>query len=164
MEKFFAVFCACLFVALNTPAQTGAGETVEISGDVAHPLSLTREAIAKRPHITVTIPEHGNNVSYEGVLLDDLLKEAGAPSGSSLKGKAMADYVLAEASDGYKVVYALAELDPAFTDKQVILADSSGGKPLSATQGPFRLVVSGEKKPARSIRMLTKISVVQLAK
>jgi hypothetical protein len=72
--------------------------------------------------------------------------------------------VLAEARDGYQVVYTLTELDPAFTSNKIIIADTADGKPLSETQGPFRLVVPQEKKPARSIRMLEKITVVRLRK
>lgn len=144
--------------------QTPPSAKVEISGDVAHPMMLTSEEVAKRPHTSVSISEHGNQITYEGISLHDLLGEAGVPVGPALKGKALTSYVLAEAKDGYQVVYTLAEMDPAFTDERILLVDSSGGKPLSASQGPFRLVVSGEKKPARSIRMLTKITVVQLAK
>jgi hypothetical protein len=44
----------------------------------------------------------------------------------------------------------LAELDSTFTDKTVILAYSVDGKPLPQGVGPFRIVVPGDKKPARS--------------
>ena len=40
----------------------------------------------------------------------------------------MAIYVLAEAKDGYRVVFALAELDPAFTDSKVLVAYAANGK------------------------------------
>jgi len=42
----------------------------------------------------------------------------------------MASCLLVEAADGYRVVIALPELDPAFTDKQVILAFLKNSKPL----------------------------------
>ena len=62
------------------------------------------------------------------------------------------------------MVFSLAELDPAFIDNQILLADTAGGKPLSGAQGRFRLVVPKDKPGARSIRMLTKLLVVQLRK
>lgn len=63
------------------------------------------------------------------------------------------------ARDGYQVVFALAELDNAFTDKKIILASQIDDKPLAQTDGPFRIIVQGEKKPARCIRMVTAIKI-----
>jgi DMSO/TMAO reductase YedYZ molybdopterin-dependent catalytic subunit len=137
-----------------------------IAGDVTNPLTLSKADIAKLPRTSVTVKADGSDeqTTYEGVLLFDILKEAGAPVGKQLMGKALATYVLAEAKDGYQVVYALPEFDPSFTDNKIIVADSVNGKPLFQYQGPFRLVVPGEKKGARSIRMLEKITVVRLRK
>jgi len=47
------------------------------------------------------------------------------------------------------VVIALPELDPAFTDKQIVLALARDGKPLDAKEGPYRLVIPDEKRMAR---------------
>jgi hypothetical protein len=86
------------------------------------------------------------------------------PQGSELRGKALASYVLAEAQDGYQVVFSLGELDPAFIDNEILLADTANGKPLFGAQGRFRLVVPKDTPGARSVRMLTKLEVVQLRK
>jgi hypothetical protein len=48
---------------------------------------------AKDPHSGVTSV-------YEGVLLSDLVRAAGAPLGKELRGPLLAAYVLAEAKDG----------------------------------------------------------------
>jgi DMSO/TMAO reductase YedYZ molybdopterin-dependent catalytic subunit len=137
-----------------------------IAGDVTTPLTLAKADLAKLPRTSVTVKADGTdeNTTYEGVLLYDILKQAGAPLGKQLMGKALASYVLAEARDGYQVVYTLTEFDPSFTDNKIIVADTVNGKPLFQYQGPFRLVVPGEKKGARSIRMLEKITVVRLRK
>jgi DMSO/TMAO reductase YedYZ molybdopterin-dependent catalytic subunit len=137
-----------------------------IAGDVTNPLTLTKADLAKMPRTSVTVKAEGSDeqTTYEGVLLFDILKEAGAPVGKQLMGKALATYVLAEAKDGYQVVYALPEFDPSFTDNKIIVADTVNGKPLFQYQGPFRLVVPSEKKGARSIRMVEKITVVRLRK
>jgi len=58
----------------------------------------------------------------------------------------MAQYVVVEAADGYRATFALAELDPTFTDRVILLADRRDGKPLSAQSGPLQIVVPGEKK------------------
>jgi DMSO/TMAO reductase YedYZ molybdopterin-dependent catalytic subunit len=156
-----------LALALALLAPLIAQDTLAISGDVASPFSLTKADLAKMPRTSVTVKAEGNeegDTTYEGVLLYDILMQAGAPLGKQLMGKALASYVLAEARDGYQVVYTLTELDPSFTGNKIIVADTINGKPLFQYQGPFRLVVPGEKKAARSIRMLEKISVVRLRK
>jgi len=142
-------------------------QNLSIAGDVAKPLTLTKTDLAAMPRTTVTVKaegEEGVESKYEGVLLYDILKQAGAPLDKQLTGKALATYLLAEARDGYQVVYALADLDPNFGANKILVADTVNGKPLFDYQGPFRLVVPGDKKGARSIRMLEKISVVRLRK
>ena len=47
----------------------------------------------------------------------------------------------------------------AFQDNKVLLAISSGGKPLDEKQGPIRVVAPQNKRPARSVRMVTMIAV-----
>jgi hypothetical protein len=54
--------------------------------------------------------------------------------GSDIRGNAVATYVVASASDGYQVVFSLAELDPAFTGSEVIVADTIDGKSLFASR------------------------------
>jgi len=68
--------------------------------------------------------------------------------------------VIIEAADGYKVAFALAELDSAFTSSKAILADKRDGKPLSVKEGPFRIVVPSDKRPARWVRQVTALRVV----
>ena len=71
----------------------------------------------------------------------------------------MRDYVEVTGRDGYKAVFALAELDPAFQDNQVLVAISSDGKPLDEKLGPVRIVAPQDKRPARSVRMVTSIAI-----
>jgi len=87
--------------------------------------------------------------------------KAGLPQGESLRGLAMASYVLAEASDGYRVVFSLAELDSGILDSEVMVADTMDGAPLGEKQGPFRLVAPHEKRPARWVRTLKSITVAR---
>jgi DMSO/TMAO reductase YedYZ molybdopterin-dependent catalytic subunit len=58
------------------------------------------------------------------------------------------------------VVFALPELDPEFATQTILLAYQVDGKPLPAGEGPFRVVVPQEKKPARWIREVTAIKVL----
>lgn len=71
--------------------------------------------------------------------------------------------MLVRSSDGYERVFSLAELDPSFTNRVIILADSKDGKPLADGVGPFRLVVPDENKPARSALEVTHL-IIRFAK
>jgi DMSO/TMAO reductase YedYZ molybdopterin-dependent catalytic subunit len=144
----------------STPA------ALTVSGDVAKPLSLSLEDLRQQPRQTISVKnEHsGKDEMYEGTSLAGLLKRAGVPQGSALRGKAMTTYVLAEGSDGYKVIFSLAELDSDFEDSGVIVADTADGKPVGDKLGPVRLVVPHDKRATRWVRMLRSIQVVNVSK
>jgi DMSO/TMAO reductase YedYZ molybdopterin-dependent catalytic subunit len=149
----------------QAPPQTPASTTLAVTGDVTTQLTLTADDLAKMPRETVSVDDQdGTKVQYEGVLLREVLKRAGAPLGNQLRGKALASYVLAKAHDGYQVVFALGELDAAFANEQILVADKRDGKPLFGYQGPFRLVCPNDKAGARSVRMLETLELVVLQK
>jgi len=172
MHRRIAACVSMLFVAIlarpfpatpKTPQQTTAVPAeLRISGAVSTPLVLTVADLKKMPRqsISVVNPHDKKKESYEGVLLEELLHRAGVPQGEQLRGRAMATYVIAEAEDGYRVVFSLAELDSGILESEVIVADTMDGAPLVAQQGPFRLVAPHEKRPARWVRMLKSITVV----
>jgi DMSO/TMAO reductase YedYZ molybdopterin-dependent catalytic subunit len=137
---------------------------IQVTGEVKQALTLSAADLAKMPRATVRTTSNGMETVYEGVWLHDVLKQAGVPQGSELRGKALSTYVLAEAQDGYEVLFSLGELDPTFIDNEILLADTANGKALFGAQGRFRLVVPKDKPGARSVRMLTRIEVVQLRK
>jgi len=139
--------------------------TLVIVVDAAKPLTIKPAELMTMPRTSVTVKQpDGRGVTHEGVLVAELLKRAGAPLGKALRGDAMATYVVATATDGYRVVFSLAELDPDFTGSDVMVADRTNGQPLLADQGPIRIVVPKDLAGARSIRMLERIEVVRLTK
>jgi DMSO/TMAO reductase YedYZ molybdopterin-dependent catalytic subunit len=137
---------------------------LKISGDVTTPLTLTIDDLKKLPRKTLSVvnPHEKRTEVYEGVLLMDLLQKAGVPRGEALRGPAMATYLLFQAEDGYRALFSLPELDPAFLDSDVLIADTLDGNPLPAKVGPFRLVAPHDKRPARWIRMLNSITVTRV--
>ena len=74
----------------------------------------------------------------------------------------MALMIVAEGSDGYRAAFSLAELDEDFASETVLIVDSVDGQPLGADQGPLRLVVPGDKRQGRWVRMLKSITVINL--
>jgi DMSO/TMAO reductase YedYZ molybdopterin-dependent catalytic subunit len=138
LVQFVLVLCAA-------PAQTAAVPAeLRIAGAVSTPLVLTVADLKKMPRKTLTVvnPHEKKTETYEGVAVAELLRRAG---------------------DGYRVVFSLAELDSEIVDSDVMVADTVDGAPLSAQQGPFRLVAPHEKRPARWVRMLKCLTVVRAA-
>ena len=139
--------------------------TLAVAGDLSKPLSLAASDLKALPRKRVEVKaEDGTMHVYEGVLVAEILNRAGAPLGAELRGGALASYVLASAADGYKAVFSLAELDPAFTNSDVMVADTIDGKPLPDSQGPWRIVAPKDARASRSVRMLQRLEVVRLQK
>jgi DMSO/TMAO reductase YedYZ molybdopterin-dependent catalytic subunit len=151
-------------ITLAAWAQTGqSGKPLQVTGDVRTPLTLTVGDLKAMPRTRVDVKDEGGRLlKYEGVLVGEILKKAGATLGTEMRGGAMATYVVANASDGYQVIFSLAELDPVLTGSEIIVADTIDGEPLSAKQGPLRIVAPKDTRPARSLRMLERLDVVRL--
>jgi hypothetical protein len=112
----------------------------------------------KQISITVHNSHTGSDETYSGVPLSTLLAKINAPMGNELRGKAMTNFLIATGSDGYAVVLSLAEADPEFHESQVIVADARDGQPLGKN-GPFQLIVPGDKRPARWVHNLVSITL-----
>lgn len=155
--------------ALSCPQRLSAQDAassvaLRIGGNVATPLALSLADLKNMPNrqtLKVVNPHSKKTEVYQGVPLEDLLRKAGVPHGEALRGKAMASYVFAEAADNYRVVFSLAELDSGFTDSDVIVADTLDGAPLGLDEGPLKLVAPHDKRPARWIRMVKSITVLE---
>ncbi len=63
-----AAWCSLLF---NGPLSA---QSLAIGGDIAQPITLTKEDLAKMPRSSVSWSEHGPAARYEGVLLYEILK------------------------------------------------------------------------------------------
>ena len=132
-----------------------------VGGDVEKPLSLTAEAFAKLPRKEVKASDHaGKEATYSGVPMRAILLEAGVPlGGHRMRGPNVAKYLVAGAADGYRAVFALAELDADFAERDVLVADRKDGQPFDAKEGPVRIVVPGEAMQARWVRQLVSLTV-----
>jgi hypothetical protein len=68
--------------------------------------------------------------------------------------------LVVEAADGYRVVLALADLDPTLGGRRILLADRMDGKPLPPDEAPWRLIIVGDQRPSRSARQVVTIRVI----
>jgi len=133
---------------------------VKVEGEVTKPLTLYVSDLSKMNRVDIIRKDRDEkDHTFSGVSLHEILKLAGVTVGKELHGENLSKYLLARAGDGYEVLFSLAELDPEFTNRVVILADQMDGKPLAAGKGPFRIVVPEEKKPARCIFEVTNLIV-----
>jgi DMSO/TMAO reductase YedYZ molybdopterin-dependent catalytic subunit len=170
---FFVLLVVALFIPGNlfgqqTPAtpsaaaSTPAKDELRISARAYHEDLVLKVADLKAmPRTTVNVHnEHSKaDETYVGVRLADVLTKMGAPIGKDLRGAALSGYLVATGSDGYVAVIALAEADPTFHSGEVIIADTMNGRPLDAKSGPFKLVVTEDKRPARWVRNLVSIDL-----
>lgn len=123
-------------------------------------IAITPTGLAGLAQTQATLDVHGERHVCRGPRLADVLINAGAPSGEALRGAALRRGVLVVGTDGYAVLFSLAELDPGFGGGNVILADRCDDKVLAPQDGPVRLVVERDKRPARSVRQVVRIEWV----
>jgi hypothetical protein len=124
----------------------------------AKTLSLT-ELLALPQADVVVVEKYSSKTTFRGPTLRALMTLVGAPTGHTLRGPSMLLAVLADAADGYRVAYMLAELDQ-FGARHAILALTQNAQPLSASYGPFRIVLAGEEHHARWIRQVTRLRLI----
>jgi hypothetical protein len=136
------------------------GQTLQVVRADGTSTTLTAAQIANAPHVTVNAKDHDTPAEFEGVPLLAVLALAGVQLGVSMRGPRLTEALLVEAADGYKVVFAVAEIDPDFAAREILLADRRDGKPLDEKQGPFRIVAPGDKRPARWIRQVTTFKII----
>jgi hypothetical protein len=148
------VLCCCPLLIPNVWAQT-----VQVINLEGHSTAITAAQIANLPRVTVSVVDHDKAARFEGVMLASVLSMAGIELADTLRGPRMTEVLQVTAADGYKVSFALAEVDPAFAVREIILADKRDGKPLDAREGPFRIVAPGDKRPARWIRQVIELKV-----
>lgn len=157
-----------IFAQQPAAAGTGAASPAPASDELRvsaytknESLKLKVADLKAMPRTTVSVHnEHSKaDETYAGVRLADLLAKMGAPLGHDLRGVGLSAYIVATGSDGYVAVIALAEADPTFHSGEVIIADTMNGAALDAKSGPFKLVVTEDKRPARWVRNLVSIEL-----
>lgn len=163
MRRFWTLLLiAVLALPSIARAQTAPQGTaaLRVSGAGGQSIELSAHDLDTMPRETANVvDEKGGHASYEGVPVIEILRRVGAPTGHDMRGKAMTLYLLVSAADGYHAVFALAELDPDFGDRHIILVDRRDGKPLASNEGPFRIIAPEDKRHARWVRDITSLSI-----
>ena len=147
---------------LATASAPALAQDLTVAGLDGRAINLTSAQFAALPHVTLTQAIEGKGATWRGVPLAVVLAKVGAPQGKDLRGPELRDVVLISAQDGYAAALALAETDPMMRAEQVVVADSLDGAPLDDKAGPYRLIVEGDKRGARMVRMVTRIELHRL--
>jgi DMSO/TMAO reductase YedYZ molybdopterin-dependent catalytic subunit len=154
--RFACLLPLACFAAL---CQTPAALTVQGLDNSRATFSLAD--LAKLPRQTVKATDHGAAVTYEGVQLAHVLAKVALPLGEKFHSTGASYYLVVEAADGYRAVFAWAEIDPGFMDKPIYVVTARDGKPLPEKAGPLQLYVPGEKRGGRSVRQVTAIRLAR---
>ena len=164
---FSAVLLLTLAVQSSAHAQSGEAirlTLVPLSGSEIH---VGAAEWAAFPRDTVQAHDSGGanhapiRGEFAGVPMRALLTRMGVPEGPALRGEALRLFVVAQASDGYRVLFSLAELDPGLAGTSIIVADRHEGAALDAAAGPLRIIAPADKRPARWVRGVVRLSVHQ---
>jgi len=151
-----ALWTATVVLAADAPS-------VALAGPGGKTQTVGIADLSKLPGREVTVDEpHGKSrVRYRGAELPAVLSLVGPAMSETLRGPALAAYVLVEAADDYRVAFSLAELHTKTGSTDAILAYEREGQPIAGETGPFRLLVPTDKRGARWVRQVARITVVQ---
>jgi hypothetical protein len=142
------------------PAQATAPATLHIhEGGRDVVLSAADLRTLPRRRLRVAAENSTDSGTVEGFTLWDLLQKAKVPSSEASGRQRAATYVRLVAADGQTAFFALAELDPGFSRKLVLVGDQRNGRPLDSSEGTWRVFVPDELRHARWIRSLVRIDV-----
>ena len=141
----------------DPPAPPPALEVINQQGTA---FSFTAAELAKMPQKELKVREHGGDeATFKGVLVASVLKEADVTLGDRLRSKALTNHLIVEASDKYRALFSLPEIDPDWTDNVVLLAVSRNGEPLDAAHGPLQLIAPGDKRHSRWVKQVIRLTV-----
>jgi hypothetical protein len=152
-----------LLLFLSSAAFTARSQSIQVSGEGILPITITKPMFADMKQVVVMAKAHDEKVHrYSGVTIAEILDKAGVALGDSSQLKTVTSYILVTAADGYRAIYTLAEIDPLFAGRSIIIANREDKKPLAAEDGLFQVIVPGEKKHGRWVRQVIGIQIVQV--
>jgi hypothetical protein len=149
-----ALIAASLVLPSYTAPAAGQAVVITQSGGLGH--TIDRVTVEQLPSVTEHLlfltlrgPEQQN---YTGALLWSVLDLARVLSGD--RPARMRRTIVVTGRDGYFAVLALAEIDPDFEGKQVLLAYRRNGEPIA-----LHLVVPGDRYGSRRVSDVARIDL-----
>ena len=151
-------------------ASDASAPAVRIEGALPKTGALSQLELEKLGVTTVPWTNHGQTHQVTGVRVDDVLLHFGFQPGAMGKDVPVKDKVkgyrqvlVATARDGFQAVFSCAELSHGMGGTTALVVWQIDGKPLGPDVGPLRLVVVTDGEPARSIRQLESLRVLDVS-
>ncbi len=148
MKTLFAFLIALLCTASQAQLQVQRLDGSAVMLDAAK--------LAALPHEAVKAEAHGHKLEVNAIDVLNVLRAAGIAPPEQIRGAALRQVLLAGAKDGYVAAFSWGELDPALGGRRVFLV-TEGLKP---EEGPLRLVVPQDARPARWVRQLETLRLI----
>lgn len=136
------------------------GQHIIVGGEVVNQLKITLAAMKNFRSAEIRADHDHKEHVFKGVLLADILTEAGITLGSLLPKENLIKHILVSAADCYQVIFSVAEVDPEFSVDATLLTYEVDGSPLPKDAGLFRLVVPGDQKHSQWVRDITSIKII----
>jgi DMSO/TMAO reductase YedYZ molybdopterin-dependent catalytic subunit len=137
---------------------------VVVTGAVDHPTSFNAAALNALPAVTQTDTFASGGTpqthTYTGPTLWNVLNATGIQSTPGVKNDILDRYVLATGTDGYRAVFSLGELNPAFGNRADLVAtqETIAGKTAPLTgDGVARVTAPGDVKGGRYVANLASL-------
>jgi hypothetical protein len=122
-------------------------------------LTLYPAGFAALPHETVAVTNGHTKTSetYTGVTIATLLDKLGLPFTQTNEHTLLKTILIAEGTDGYKVILSTYETLAVIRGKNAIVADTLDGTHLDK-DGAFKLVLPGDTRPQRWVQNLKSLT------
>jgi hypothetical protein len=160
-----ALLAALLLVPLACAGAAPLSQRLRIDGAVQHPMDLDVEQLRARPEaeiaslsLTRQVEGKEQTSTVRGVRLTALLQEAELATTDRHDWKKA--IVLAEGTDGYRVVFSWPELFNTEAGAQVLVIFERDGQPLGEREGRIAIVPGLDHPPGpRSVHWLSHLQV-----
>jgi hypothetical protein len=155
--------------AVGLAADVAPIPSLRVEGALPKTGTLGQAELEKLGPTTVAWTSHGQTHQVTGVRVDKVLLHFGftpGPMGKDVpvkeKVKGYREVLVAIARDGFQAVFSCAEVMEGMGATAAFIVWQVDGKPLGPEVGPMRLVVTTDGEPARSIRMLDSLRVLDV--
>src|SRR6185436_8839795 len=139
-----------LILILGTLLGQDAAPSVQITGAVKQPLTLTVEDLGKMPRASVKTTSGDTQTRYDGVWLHEVLKRAGVPQGCGFTRKGVGGLRSRRGAGRISGGILARGTRPHLYRQRNTIGGYRQRKALFGAQGRFRLVVPKDKPGARS--------------
>lgn len=144
----------------------GYSPSFELVGEVERPRRFTLDDLQRLrateyTNVWTDDPDGGasTTATFRGVLLWDLIREAGVKNLTGHPEDAARKYVVLVGADGFQAIVSLGEIHPALSGQQVLIAYARDGALLDQRRGMAQVVVPGDKTSMRAVYWLARVEV-----